>query len=575
MKERIQFIIAESTGIKNALVEIPEREEFGHYSTNIAMRLGKEFKKPPLEVARELAAKISESAPARFFEKVDAAAPGFINFRISREVILGEFQKIAADMNFCVPRPMQGKTVMVEFTDVNPFKQVHVGHLMSNAIGESIARLYEATGATVLRVNYQSDVGLHVAMALWAMTHILESEMPDETEPLADKMAYLGRAYAAGSRVYRGEDPQYRQAKQEIEDINRKVYDRSDEKVNVLYDTGRRWSLDYFETLYARLGTKFVHYFFESEVAKTGFEIIEAHPEVFEKSDGAVIFRAEKYGLHTRVFVNSKGLPVYEGKELGLNKMKFDLYHPDISVIITGNEIVDYFKVLMKAMEFVIPDVARRTRHIAHGMLRLAGGKMSSRTGDVITAESLIDDVKTRLGQMKEGREEVPAEKRRVAGEFLAIGAIKYSILKQNSGQDIVFDIEKSLALHGDSGLYLQYAHARLMSVLRKAEGQGLSRELGAGDVSHLETKEELALIRKALQFPDTVIDAASSLAPSTLAKYLYEFTALANRFYESVPILKDEDTPRRAARLYLAHTSAGMIRKGLSLLGIQAPERM
>jgi arginyl-tRNA synthetase len=573
MKEKIQTIINEATGIKDALVEIPEKEEFGHYSTNIAMRLDKEIEKSPIEAAGELAAKISESAPRGFFEKVEVAPPGFINFWISREVLYGEFQKIAGDANFCVPRPLQGETVMVEFTDVNPFKQVHAGHLMSNAIGESIARMYEATGATVLRVNYQADVGLHVAMAIWAMARVLESEMPGETAPLKDKMAYLGRTYAMGSRAYRGEDAAHPPAKEQIEEINRKVYDRSDEKINALYDTGRRWSLEYFETLYKRLGTKFVHYFFESEVAITGLEIVNAHPEVFEKSDSAVVFRGEKYGLHTRVFVNSKGLPVYEGKELGLNKMKFDLYHPDISVIVTGNEIVDYFKVLIKAMEFVIPDVARRTRHIAHGMLRLPGGKMSSRTGDVITAESLIEDVEARLRLANEGREEVPAGDTREVEEFLAIGAIKYSILKQNPGQDIVFDIEKSLALHGDSGLYLQYTYARLMNILRKAEIS--VSELEAKDLSQLAGKDELALIRKALQFPDAVIDAASSLAPSTLARYLHEIANLANRFYESTPILKDENTQRREARLYVAQVCAQLIKKGLSILGISAPERM
>ncbi len=183
-----------------------------------------------------------------------------------------------------------------------------------------------------------------------------------------------------------------------------------------------------------------------------------------------MIFRGEQYGLHTRVFINSQGIPVYEGKELGLNRIKFDLYHPDLSIIITGNEIVDYFKVLMKAMELTIPDVAASTRHVPHGMLRLPSGKMSSRTGDVITAESLLDQVKAKLAERVSARaDELSPDEREAATEAIAIGAIKYSILKQSPGQDIIFDFDKSLSVEGDSGPYVQYAYARLKSILRKA----------------------------------------------------------------------------------------------------------
>jgi arginyl-tRNA synthetase len=564
-------------------VSVPELENLGHYSTNVAMRLSKIRGKKPMDLAEEIAAKMRSAAPSGFFEKIETASPGFVNFWLSKETIQKEFATIIADETFGANESMKEKLVMAEFTDVNPFKQVHVGHLMSNAIGESLSRLYEAAGAKIFRVNYQSDVGLHVAMAIWAIMNVLQNEMPAEDVSLFDRMAYLGRAYATGSRAHRGENPAHPDAKEEIEAINGKVYNRSDEKINVLYDLGRAWSLAYFETLYVRLGTKFVHYFFESEVGSIGLEIIAAHPDIFEKSEGAIIFRGERYGLHTRVFVNSKGIPVYEGKELGLNKMKFDMYHPDLSLIITGNEITDYFKVLIKAMELTMPDVARGTQHVPHGMLRLPSGKMSSRTGDVITAESLLDDVKTKLSEHASEKSNLGLVERDVVTEMIAVGAIKYSILKQAPGQDIVFDFEKSLSVHGDSGPYLQYAYARLRSILRKAgkypispPQKGEARPTG-GDIQYplLNSDVELALIRKLFDFPEIVASAGKRLAPNVLATYLHQLATIANQFYESTFILKDENESRRDARLVLVEVTARILKSGLSLLGIQAPEKI
>ena len=265
--------------------------------------------------------------------------------------------------------------------------------------------------------------------------------------------------------------------------------------MNKLYDAGRAWSLAYFETVYKRLGTKFDEYFFESEMGKEGLAVIAQHKDVFEVSEGATVFRGEQYGLHTRVFVTAKGLPTYEAKEIGLNKVKFERYPLDLSIILTGGEIIDYFKVLMKAMELALPNVAAKTRHVPHGMLRLPSGKMSSRTGDVITAESLLDQIKVKLQERANDRsDDLNPDERGAATEAIAVGAIKYSILKQSPGQDIVFDFDKSLSVEGDSGPYIQYAYARLRSILRKAshEPRAMSHEF-----STLDSEPELNLIRK------------------------------------------------------------------------------
>lgn len=565
MRERIIAVLKQAVGTDAELdVTVPDRAAFGHYATNIALRLSKEEQRNPLELAKELAKKIAGAAPEGFFEKVEAAPPGFVNFWLSPETIRKEFARMtAAGDAFGMGDALRGTRVMVEYTDPNPFKQFHIGHLMTNMIGEAIARLYEAAGAEVLRVNYQGDVGLHVAKSVWGMAK-LAHETPTAVAAPAEKAAFLGRAYVAGVKAY--DDPAI---KAEIDALNKAIYDRNDPAVNERYDRGRQWSLDYFETLYARLGTKFVHYFFESESGPDGVAIVKAHPDVFVESEGAVIFRGESYGLHNRVFMNSQGLPTYEAKELGLNKKKFDLYHPDLSLIVTGNEINDYFRVLLKAMERTVPEAAEKTRHIGHGMLRLPTGKMSSRTGDVLTAEWLIDEVKRAVGERMKDAERRSEAEREAVKEKVAIAAIRYSILRQTTGKDIIFDLETSVAFHGESGPYLQYTYARLASIRRKAEG------VETGDGYPLVAANELGIMRKLVEFPYVVVQAAKDLAPNAVALYLYTLADLANGYYEATPILKDEDIKRRDARLALIGAVAGVLKRGLGLLGIETPEKI
>jgi len=579
LREKLRDLVSAAAGTDAFNLIVPEQDAFGHYSTAVAMKLAKERGVAPLALAGELAKKVKEAAPAGLFEKVEAVPPGFVNFWVTKKALQEEFADIAGDERYGLGSSLKGKTVMVEYTDPNPFKLFHIGHLMSNAIGESFARLYEAVGAKVIRANYQGDVGLHVAMSVWAMQHVLP-DLPKDNAPLVEKVEYLGKAYAVGSEAYHGLDKlaagvaeDSNPKKAEIEAVNEKVYRRSDPEVNRLYNIGRKWSMEYFEDIYRRLGTKFDVYFPESEVGAAGMEVIAAHPGVFVKSDGAIVFRGEEHGLHTRVFVSSKGLPTYEAKELGLNNKKFELYPLDLSIIVTGNEIAEYFKVLMKAMELVLPDVARKTRHVPHGMLRLPTGKMSSRTGKVVTAEALILEAKEQVKEKESGEGLSPSE-RKVNREAIAIGAIKYSILRQSPGQDIIFDFDTSLSIEGDSGPYLQYAYARLRSILRKAgiEGGVASHK---SQVASLETDSELALIRKLLEFPVVVEYCAATLAASGLAAYLHALAALGNRFYEAEPILKDENEGRRAARLALVRTTAAVLARGLDLLGIAAPEKI
>lgn len=543
------------------LVDRTSHRQFGDYSTNVAFSLAKILKTFPQEVADKLTQKINNSDHEEL-EKAEAVG-GYINFFINEDFLREQFSVISEQDDYGLNKKLAGQTIMVEFTDPNPFKLFHIGHLMSNTIGEAIARLYEASGAKVIRANYQGDVGLHVAKAVWGYKKM--SMIPWGTKNLQSEVKLLGEAYTLGSNAYENQP----EAKQEIDDLNKKIYDRSDNEINDIYDLGRKFSLDYFEEIYKKLGTKFEHYFFESETGKDGLELVKTHSEMFTESQGAIIFEGEKYGLHTRVFVNSQGLPTYEAKELGLNNKKFELFPGlDLSVVVTGNEIIDYFKVELKVMELIIPEVAQKTRHVPHGMLRLPTGKMSSRTGDVITAESLIDDVKSRV-KVKTSEDSLASKDFEDNLEQIAIGAIKYSILKQSPGKDIIFDIDKSLSIEGDSGPYIQYTYARLKSILSKAG------EFKKSDYKNLIEESELNLMKKLLEFPEIIESSGENINPNRLTLYLFELAGLANNFYEKVRILNDDNQDRIADRLKLVETVANILKKGLDILGIKTLERI
>ncbi len=529
----------------DVLLEHPADMTHGEYSTNVAMVLAKKVEENPKDLAERIVADIVKQKLEEV-ARVEVAGNGFINFYLTRQFFADRIDKILQNKDTWGSNDiLKGKKVMIEYTDPNPFKEFHIGHLMSNAIGESLSRVYEFSGAEVRRANYQGDVGLHVAKALWG-----KIQKPELS---------WGEAYAYGATHYTNH-------KEEVDEINKKVYEQSDAEINKLYEAGREQSLESFEQIYKKLGTAFDYYFFESETGVFGKQLVEEYLKkgVFEESQGAVIFRGEDYGLHTRVFINSEGLPTYEAKELGLAKIKYEKYPYDISVVVTGNEIQEYFKVIMQVMCLVFPKLAEKTKHVPHGMLRLPSGKMSSRTGDVVSGESLLESVKHLVLDKMEEREIEDKEK---ASLEIAVGAIKYVTLKQSVGKDIVFDVEKSLSFDGDSGPYLQYANARALSVLEKAEQNDITADI----VNIPEKTEDVEQLL--YQFPEVVCRALDEHEPHYLVTYLTELAGAFNTFYAQRRIADAGEY----APYYVAITRAFTITidRGLSLLGIQAPQKM
>ncbi len=537
-------------------VEHPGDLSHGDYATNVAMVLAKAAGQNPRQLAEDIVAKLE--GQIEYVDRVDIAGPGFINFHLSRDFFAAETARAVQEGDEWGSNDhWKDKVVLVEYTDPNPFKEFHIGHLFTNAVGESIARLFMAQGADVRRVNYQGDVGLHVACAIYGMQQLGISAADEFTAK------DLGKAYALGATANKDNE----EAKAEIKVINKAVYERSDAEINALYDRGRQVSLDYFETIYAMVDTKFDHYFFESEAAPVGKELVLNNPEVFPESDGARVFKGEEYGLHSRVFLNSQGLPTYEAKELALAKLKDEYVKYDHSVISTAKEINEYFKVLLKAMSFVYPDLAEKTEHIGHGMVRLSTGKMSSRTGDVIAAKDFIDEI---TEAAKEKVTESGREADEESARDIAIAAIKYATLKGSIYQDSIFDKTQALSFEGASGPYLQYTHARIASVLEKARNAGVASEVKAENVP----AEAFAVEKILYRFPEVVEEAFETREPHQVATFLTELAASFNSFYGNEKIADPSD-PHAPYKCLLASAVKQTLKSGLWLLAIKAPEKM
>lgn len=572
----------------------------------------------PVLLGELLAEKLSTEAKlTKLVREVVAAKPGFLNFTLTSQAVVSHLTQFADEAVTLVPQTAAGQRVLVEYADPNPFKEFHIGHLFNITVGETISRLLRATGAEVIPVCYQGDVGMHVAKSLWGMRTLFAKErltLADlANHPLAERVAFLGRAYATGATAY--ED--IPTAKQEMQEINLLTFLASQERLQneegiapkvdyskgrkhdaqllteiaTLYTTGRAWSLQYFDTIYARLGTKFSEHFFESQSAEYGYSLVSEHVTdgIFSESAGAIVYLGEKEGLHNRVFINSLSFPTYEAKEMGLPQLKEDRLGPyDRSIIVTGNEVDEYFKVVLSAMAKVLPKHAAKTTHVSHGMVRLPVGKMSSRTGNIVSGPGLIDEAQKHiLAILAETQADMVAAEQAVLADKLAIAAVKYTLLKANLGSSIAFSFAESLNFTGNSGPYLEYTAVRCQSILSKAARIGengsitklidtlLANKVVFDDEIKFEERDILLYLNS---YSDTVESAAKTLSPHLLCTYLFGLAQRFSRFYEACPILNNTNntlTPRQQRQLVVVAAVNRVLREGMTLLGMPVVEQM
>ncbi len=539
----------------NFVVEHPAELSHGDYATNVALSAAKTLGKKPRELAEELVLlTVLKNIPG--VAGLSVAGPGFINFHLTREFFTEQLTSVStAGEQWGRNDSWSGKKVVVEYTSPNLFKPLHIGNLVGNIIGEATTRLFEMNGADVKRFNYPSDIGLTVAKGVWGL---------QKTGGDPNDITALGEAYRTGNTAYEAGGAEA----EEIKMINKALYENTDPELSALREQGIATSKARLNELLLRLGTKFDHEITESMASAPGAEKVRANiGSIFVESDGAVVYEGEKVGLHTRVFLNSKGLPTYEAKDVGHFTLK-DAAESDWehSIIVTGNEQAEYFKVVFAALKELFPQIGDRTlEHIPTGFLTLTTGKMSSRQGNVLTGESLLEEM--------EAAAQARAEESRNTNvgalvEEVAVAALKYEILRHGVGSNIIFDKERALSFEGDSGPYLQYTHARICSVLEKAAAAGVVMSTASAPT------EPYVIEKLIYQFPEVIAEALAERGPQKVVGYLTELASAFNAFYahEKIADPSDEFAPYKAA---VADSVRQTLKNGLWVLGMKSPESM
>ncbi|PIR83100.1 arginine--tRNA ligase [Candidatus Kaiserbacteria bacterium CG10_big_fil_rev_8_21_14_0_10_56_12] len=539
MEDRIRSSIGHGIAVAGggssivAIIRRPPNLSLGDY----AVYIGAEFAESVAIAVREELGNLAV--------KVEVAKGGFINITLSRAgVALAIAEAIAQGEDWGRGSHEEGQRVMVEYSNPNAFKEMHVGHLVGTIVGEALSRLIENSDATIARDTFGGDIGPNVAKALWGL------RKNGITEPTTAKE--IGEAYVTGSGAYEGGP----HVQAEIDALNQAIYGGTDAELMALWRKGREVSVEEFRRIWALLGTHFDYEFFDSDTTEIGLRVVHdgLAKGVFERSDGAVIYNGEKHGVHTMVFVTSHHTPTYETKDIGLAFLKEERWPSDKVIIVTGNEQTGRFKTVLAALGELAPLLAEKTTHVATGFLKLSSGKMSSREGNVITAAEFIDNVIQRASEKNEDP---------LIAEQVAVGAIKYMVLRQAPGSDIIFDTEKSLSLEGDSGPYLQYALVRAKKILTYATN---------GEKGSNEPSEPYAIERVILHYPEVAARSARELAPNLLLTYLTELAAAWNAFYASEQVL---GSPEEAYKQRVAQAFANTMTNGLTLLGIPTPEQM
>lgn len=559
MEEKLKGLIKSAIKIEDIdpKIEFPSDSKNGDFSTSVAMVLAKREGEKPLDLAQKIASEIEKIKP-EYISKVEAVQPGFINFFLSKEYFSSEIKNVLEqDKNYGKSELYKGKKILVEHSSPNLFKPFHIGHVMNNTIGEAISRLAKFSGAIVTTISYPSDVSLGIGKALLVLMEDgkdkLDSFLSDR-----EKLTYLGECYVRGTKFYDEDE----KVVEKVKEITKVLYEKTSGEVLDLYNKCKEINLSYFKSVTKRLGSNFEDFIFESEAGEAGERIVRENiGRVFEESEGAVIFRGEDRGLHTRVFINKEGFPTYEAKDIGLLFLKFERFSPDFSILITDNQQAPYYSVVLEAGSEINKDWKEKTVHRTHGRMSFKGQKMSSRLGGVPLATDVLDVV---LEEVKEKSSELENE----TADRVAIASLKFSILKSMAGKDVNFDPETSLSFEGDSGPYLQYTAVRANSVLIKAKESGLESEV-------IETNSETSDLEKMIsRFPKVVSIAIEEWAPHHVSTYLLNLSQAFNSWYASTKIL---DLENKEAKHNLALTLATKIvlTNGLNILGIEVPEKM
>ena len=546
-------------------LETPPDSKLGDYAFP-CFGLAKELKKSPIEIARDLALKLK---PNKYIREIKSTGP-YINFFVNNEIlnqailkeILNQKEKYGSSVK-------KNKRVVVEFPAPNTNKPLHLGHVRNMLIGESLSRILEFNGYNVFRVNLNNDRGIHICKSMLAYKKWGNAKTPESENKKSDHL--VGDFYVFFNKNLK----KHPELENEVQDMLRK-WEAGDKETVDLWKKMNNWAFKGFNETYKKFGIKHDKVYNESEHYKKAKDVVldGLKKGIFKKDeDGNVFVELEKYKMPNKILLRADSTSVYMTQDLMLAQLKYKDFKMDRSIFVVGSEQKLHFRQLFKILELIGFKNIDGCYHLAYGMIYLPEGKMKSREGTVIDADNIVEDMISLAKKEIQKRHDLDKKEIDKRAEQIGMGALIFFILKYDALKDFVFNPKESISFEGETGPYIQYAHARICSILRKSRIK-VENLIKDANLSLLKEKEETELIKLLGKFPELVENAASSYRPSLISRYLLDLSQGFNEFYHIHQILKEKEEVKNT-RILLIYCIRQVLKNGLNLLGIEAPEKM
>ena len=585
--------------------ELPEKmvqlqntkEGFEGNLTLVVFPFLKISKKKPEDTAQEIGEQLlKETSVVADFNVVK----GFLNLVVSQEAWISLLNDINADADFGYKKTTEDSPlVMIEYSSPNTNKPLHLGHVRNNLLGWSLAQIMQANGNHVVKTNIVNDRGIHICKSMLAWLKWGNGETPESSGKKGDHL--IGDYYVLFDKHYREEIAELKQqyiaegmdaekaeekAKQEaplIKEAHEMLvkWEQNDPEVRALWEKMNSWVYAGFDETYKALGVAFDKIYYESQTYLRGKAKVEEGLEkgLFERhEDNSVWADLTNEGLDQKLLLRSDGTSVYMTQDIGTAEMRFQDYPIDKMIYVVGNEQNYHFQVLSILLDRLGFKWGKELVHFSYGMVELPNGKMKSREGTVVDADDLIavmiEDARRTADEAGKNADLTEEEKQDIA-RIVGMGALKYFILKVDARKNMLFNPEESIDFNGNTGPFIQYTHARIKSIMRKAEAQGINVNDSALGENAVLNEKEIELVQKMNSFTAAVEQAGKDYSPSGIANYCYELTKEFNQWYHDYSVLNAEDEQTKLTRLILAKNVAKTIKNGMALLGIEVPERM
>jgi len=558
MKELIIKLLAnylskEESEIED-LIEIPPNSEMGDFAFP-CFSLAKDLRKNPAQIAQDL----SKGIKSKDLEKIEAKGP-YLNFFLDKSYLAQDIIKQILSEQEKFGRGKEKDRIMIEFPSPNTNKPLHLGHLRNISLGESVSRIFEFEGNKIIRANLNNDRGVHICKSMLAYQEFGKNKKPDRKSD-----HFVGDFYVLFSQKAK-DNPEYETKAQEM----LKKWEGGDRKILTLWKKMNKWALDGFKETYKLFGLKFDKEYYESKIYTKGRKIVEEgfKKGIFQKrADGAVFIDLRKEGLDEKILLRPDGTSVYMTQDLYLAKLKDQEFKLDGSIYVVANEQDYHFKVLFLILKKLGYKFADKMYHLSYGMVELPEGKMKSREGTVVDADDLIKNVQELAkGEIKERYPELKGKELEERSLKIALSALKYSLLKVNRSNAMLFNPKEEVSFEGDTGPYIQYSYARASSIIRK------SRKKAGSEIKHLPEIHETELIKKLAEFPEIIQQSYKQLNPAIIANYSFQLAQIFNEFYHACPVI---NSPQEEFRLALVAAFKIVVKSSFNLLGIDVMEEM